>query len=291
MLRRLIGEDVQLVTTLDPNLWPVRCDAGQIEQVLMNLAVNARDAMPGGGKLTIETQNIDLDAESVTGQSVAAAGPYVMISMTDNGAGIPPEIQSRIFDPFFTTKGPGKGTGLGLATVYGVLKQNGGHIAVYSEFGLGTTFKVYLPRTEVNTNGGSHVTQKGLAIRGTETILLVEDEEGVRRLARTILTTHGYSVMEAEGGEQALTLVRDYPGRIDLLVTDVVMPGMGGRLVAEQVKALHPEVRVLFMSGYTDDAVVRHGILVEGVHFLQKPFSPNALVTKVRTVLDKTPAE
>ena len=290
MLRRLIGEDLRLATTLDPALWAVRADAGQVEQVLMNLAVNARDAMPRGGRLTIETRNVELDETYVRTHPDARAGPHVLLRVSDTGSGMPPEVRARIFEPFFTTKGPGKGTGLGLATVYGIVKQSGGHVAVDSEVGVGTTFHVYLPQV-ANAAGGSK-THRALRDppRGTETILLVEDEDGVRVLTRRVLAGCGYTVLEAANGDEASRVASAHDGPIHLLVTDVVMPGVGGRAVTELVAERHPSVRVLFMSGYTDDAVIRHGVIREGVNFLQKPFSPAALAFKVRAVLD-APAE
>ena len=286
MLRRLIGEDIDVATALAPDLGRVRADPGQIEQMLMNLAVNARDAMPGGGILTIETRNVELDAAYAQTHTDARAGPHVLLSVADTGTGMPPDVAARIFEPFFTTKGIGKGTGLGLATVYGIVKQSGGHIAVYSEVGIGTTFKVYLPCVEEAT-----VAVKGRSwlqppSRGTETVLVVEDEDGVRALTRRILAGCGYTVLEAANGNEALCVLAAYLGPIHLLVSDVVMPGIGGRVVAERVAELHPGAKVLFVSGYTDDAVILHGVLQEGVNFLQKPFSAARLAIRVREVLD-----
>ncbi|MDB5308579.1 MAG: hybrid sensor histidine kinase/response regulator [Gemmataceae bacterium] len=286
MLGRLIGEDLQLATTLGPALWAVRADAGQLEQVLMNLAVNARDAMPRGGRLTIETRNVELDETYVRTHSDARVGPHVLLSVSDSGSGMTPEVRARIFEPFFTTKGVGKGTGLGLATVYGIVKQSGGHLAVDSTIGVGTTFKVYLPRVEQPVGGSKIHTAFRVPPRGEETVLLVEDEEGVRTLTRHVLTRCGYRVLEAGDGDEAMRVAAGHDGPIHLLVTDVVMPGAGGRAVAERVGQRHPEVRVLFVSGYTDDAVMRNGVLSEGVNFLQKAFSPAALAFKVREVLD-----
>jgi PAS domain S-box-containing protein len=287
MLRRLVGEDVQLAIVLAPALWPVRTDPGQIEQVMMNLAVNARDAMPRGGRLTIETRNVELDAEYSRTHADASPGSHVLLSVSDTGSGIPPALKAKIFEPFFTTKGPGKGTGLGLSTVYGIIKQSGGHVTVYSEIGVGTSFKVYLPRAErviEKVKGQSGI--RNLR-RGTETILLAEDEEGVRALTRHVLVGCGYTVLEAADGDDAVRVAAGYAGTIHLLITDVVMPGTGGRAMAEQICELYPEMRVLFVSGYTDDAVIRHGVLREGVNFLQKPFSPMMLSFKVREVLDE----
>jgi two-component system, cell cycle sensor histidine kinase and response regulator CckA len=290
MLRRLIGEDVRLTTTLASKLWLVRSDPGQIEQVLLNLAVNARDAMPRGGRLTIETQNVELDDAYRRAHADAGAGPHVLLSVTDTGSGMSRAVMARIFEPFFTTKEPGKGTGLGLATVYGIIKQSGGHLAVHSDVGLGTTFKVFLPRVEQAV--GELTAQSAVVAppHGTETVLLVEDEAGLRDLTRRVLVGCGYTVLEAADGNKAIRLAAKYHGAIHLLVTDVAMPEAGGRVVAEQVAALHPGVRVLFVSGYTDDAVIRHGVLREGVNFLQKPFSLVSLAVKVREVLDM-PAE
>jgi PAS domain S-box-containing protein len=286
MLRRLIGEDIRLTTTLDSKLWAIRADPGQIEQVLMNLAVNARDAMPLGGRLTIETRNVELDEAYAQTHAEARAGRYVLLGVTDTGKGISPEILARVFEPFYTTKGPGKGTGLGLATVYGIVKQSGGHVTVYSEVGIGTSFKVYLPR--IDKPSADSVVRPGIKAspRGTETILLAEDEAAVRTLTRLILIGLGYTVIEARDGVEAARLAAEYTGQIDLVITDVVMPGSGGRAVAEEVVLGHPETRVLFISGYTDDAVIRHGVLRDGVNFLQKPFTQVALAFKVRELLD-----
>jgi two-component system, cell cycle sensor histidine kinase and response regulator CckA len=289
LLRRLIGEDVRLTATLDPELWAVRADPGQIEQVLMNLAVNARDAMPRGGRLTIETRNVELDEGYARLHPDARAGPYVLLSVTDTGCGMTPEVQARIFEPFFTTKAPGKGTGLGLSTVYGIVKQSGGHVAAYSEVGIGTTFKVYLPRVEQLVEEKVR-SRPQTTPKGTETILLVEDDDGVRSITRHMLTGFGYHVLEACNGDEAIRAANGLDRPIHLLITDVVIPGASGRVVAESVVARHPGARVLFVSGYTGDAVVRHGILEEKIHFLPKPFSPDSLAMKVRDILDQTGA-
>jgi two-component system cell cycle sensor histidine kinase/response regulator CckA len=287
MLRRLIGEDVRLTATLAPDLGAVRADPGQLEQVVMNLAVNSRDAMPTGGRLTIETRNVELDEAYARTHPDARPGGYVLLSVSDTGTGMRPEVMARVFEPFFTTKEKGKGTGLGLATVLGIVRQSGGHVAVYSEVGIGTTVKIYLPRVEAAAGGGSHVRSGLRALpRGRETILLVEDDDAVRQLARHVLTLLGYTVLDAAGGADALRVVDGHAGAIDLLVTDVVMPGMSGRQVADRLAGIRPETGVLFVSGYTDDAVVRHGILEERVHFLPKPYSPSALAAKVRDILD-----
>jgi two-component system cell cycle sensor histidine kinase/response regulator CckA len=286
MLHRIIGEDVKLSTALGLGLGSVQADPGQIDQVIMNLVVNARDAMPQGGQLTIETQNTVLDEDYVRAHPAARLGPHVLLAVSDTGSGITPEVQAKIFEPFFTTKGVGKGTGLGLAVVHGIVQQSGGHIALYSEVGIGTTFKVYLPRVDQLAQRGQPGNGPGEAPRGGETVLLAEDEEAVRAMTRLILEMHGYTVMEAASGEEALRVAEQYRDTLHLLVTDVVMPGLGGRKVAEQLQVLHPETKVLFLSGYTDDAVIRHGILHEQVNFLQKPFSPLVLANKVRAVLD-----
>ncbi len=285
MLRRLIGEDVALATRLDPSIGRMRADPGQVEQVLLNLAVNARDAMPRGGTLTIETQNAELDESYAQEHVTVKPGSYVMIAATDTGTGMDAEVKAHIFEPFFTTKEKGKGTGLGLATVYGIVKQSGGYIWVYSEPGHGTAFKIYFPRVESPAERLSRK-EAQRTLRGTETILLVEDELPVRRLARAILESHGYAVLEADGAERALELVQHHSGALDLLLTDVVMPKMGGSDLAMLVHGLRPEVKVLYMSGYTDDAIVRQGLVAEGSRFLQKPFTPDALAAKVRDVLD-----
>jgi signal transduction histidine kinase/ActR/RegA family two-component response regulator len=286
MLARLIGEDIALVTTPGPDLGHVKADRGQIEQVVMNLAVNARDAMPQGGHLIIETENVDLDAEYVRRHVGARPGPHVMLAVSDSGVGIPREIQRHIFEPFFTTKEQGKGTGLGLATVYGIVKQSGGYIEVDSEPGRGTTFRIYLPRVDATAPAADRSARPIAAAGGTETILLVEDEEGVRELARDILRASGYTVIEARNGPEALLLCERHQGPLDLLLTDVVMPRMSGRELAERLAPLRPDLSVLYMSGYTDDAVIRHGVLGAGTPFLQKPFTPSALVSRVRETLD-----
>ena len=290
MLSRVIGEDIRLTSVADLDLGDVLADPGQMEQVLMNLAVNARDAMREGGKLTIETQNVDLDESYVQTHPEARLGQHVLLAVTDTGTGMPPEVLTRIFEPFYTTKGLGKGTGLGLATVYGIVKQSGGHLAVDSEVGIGTTMKVYLPRVH-KPPGDSSKSGSYLRIppRGQETILLVEDEEGVRSLTRRVLVGCGYMVLEAADGKEAIRIAKDHMGAIHLLITDVVMPDIGGRIVAEEVALLHPEIRKLFLSGYTDDAIIRHGVLRDGVNFLQKPFSPFVLASRVREALDSPP--
>jgi PAS domain S-box-containing protein len=286
MLRRLLGEDIDLASVTVPDLGAVKADRGYIEQVIMNLAVNARDAMPTGGKLTLELGNVDLDDNYVRNHPDAHAGPHVLLAVNDTGVGMDKATAARIFEPFFTTKGTA-GTGLGLATVYGVVRQSGGHVTVYSEPGRGTSFKVYLPRVfEDEATASRTVPTLGTLPRGTETLLLAEDEAGVRSLARQVLEGCGYRVLEAADGDEALRVAAGYRQPIALLVTDVVMPRLGGRETAEHLRASHPETRVLFLSGYTDDAVVRHGVLEAEVQFLQKPFTPAALAQKVRKVLD-----
>jgi two-component system cell cycle sensor histidine kinase/response regulator CckA len=286
LLKRLISENIRLQVNLDPQLGLVRADPGQIEQVILNLVVNAKDAMPHGGRLTIETQNVRFDRSYRMTQTELHQDNCVMLSVSDTGHGIPEELRSRIFEPFFTTKEVGKGTGLGLATVHGILKQSGGHIDVQTEIGRGTTFKVYLPYVETSTNEPERPTGIPIPPRGTEAVLLVEDESGVRALIGHVLTGCGYTVLTASNGEEATRVVMDHAGPIQLLVTDVVMPGMGGWQVAQWVRKVYPEIRVLFVSGYTDDAVVRHGVQQEGANFLQKPFSSFDLASKVRDVLD-----
>jgi PAS domain S-box-containing protein len=287
MLRRLIGEDIVFVTQLDPDLAQVKVDPGQMEQVLLNLAVNARDAMPTGGSLTIETQMVSLDESYCQGVADLTPGDYVLLAVSDTGCGMSPAIQARIFEPFFTTKEMGKGTGLGLATVHGIIKQSRGHVAVYSEVGHGTTFKVYLPAVSAPATRLRTEAWAALA-SGTETLLIVEDEAAVRALAIHILRGCGYRVLAAANGKEALRLAEQEPGPIHLLISDVVMPHLGGRELAQQFTALRPGTRVLFLSGYTDDAVIRHGVLEAECAFLQKPFTPSSLAQKVRSVLDNT---
>lgn len=287
MLQRLIGEDVKLTAKFDPSLGKIKADPGQVEQLLVNLVVNARDAMPRGGNLTIETSNFEVDHDYASTHAGVKAGKYIMLAVSDTGAGMDDETRARIFEPFFTTKEKGKGTGLGLSTVYGIVKQSGGEIWVYSELGRGTTFKVYLPQIEAR-NGQSEEKPaiESAAPTGWETILLVEDEDVVRGLARKILEQAGYNVLDATGGEDAFRLCQDHTEPIHLLLTDVVMPGMSGKEIADRLTGLSPTTRVLFMSGYTDEAIVHHGVLDSNVEFIQKPFTPNALTRKVREVLD-----
>jgi two-component system cell cycle sensor histidine kinase/response regulator CckA len=288
MLRRLIGEDIDLATITQPGLWSVKADRSQLEQVILNLAVNARDAMPRGGKLTIETANVDLDNSYARQHPIVTPGPYVMLAVTDTGVGMDAETQAHVFEPFFTTKEKGKGTGLGLATVYGVVKQSGGYVWVYSEEEHGTTFKIYLPRADAAAIAEKRSEAKQRPIRGSETILLVEDERGVRELAREHLESNGYTVLQAGNGQQALDLAAKHSGRIHLLLTDVVMPGMSGRELAEQMQGLRPGIKILYMSGYTDQAIVHHGILAADTLLLQKPFTLHALVGKLREALERS---
>jgi PAS domain S-box-containing protein len=287
MLKRLMGEDVELSTVLEPEPWKVHVDRGQIEQVIMNLTVNARDAMPQGGQITIETANMDLDEDYFRKHGIEEQpDSYVMLSVSDTGIGMDKEIQSHIFEPFFTSKGLGKGTGLGLSTVYGIVKQNNGFIWVYSEPGQGSTFKIYLPRVKGDVKGEKKERTPVIKLAGFETVLIVEDDDSLRKLARTVLKQRGYKVLEAENGEDALRISKEHEGPIDLLITDVVMPRMGGKEVAERLQTLYPRMKVIYMSGYTDEAIVHHGVLVPGLNFLEKPFSPEGLARKVREVLD-----
>jgi CheY-like chemotaxis protein len=288
MLKRLIGEDIDLKLVLEPTLGTVKADPGQIEQVIMNLAVNARDAMPQGGKLTIETANVALDESYACRHIGVEPGQYVMLAVSDTGCGMDDETLSHIFEPFFTTKNEGQGTGLGLSTVYGIVKQSGGDIWVYSEPGRGTTFKVYLPRTEEAVVEGASAKSDQLECsrHGQETILLVEDEEMVRTLASEILQMSGYTVLEAEHGHAALQLSTAFAGRIHLMLTDVVMPEMSGVELARRLVSARPEMKVIYMSGYTDRAVAHHGLLELGSTYLQKPFTLDMLTCKIRQALD-----
>lgn len=289
LLERLIGEHIEFFTALDAGLGPVHVDPVQIEQVLVNLVLNARDAMPQGGKLTIETSNVSFEDNQRSERAMIPSGQYVLLAVTDTGCGMDEETQSRLFEPFYTTKELGKGTGLGLATVYGIVKQSGGFVWVYSELGRGTTFKIYLPRV----NGTPEPILPGkpdtMKYKGTETILLVEDAEPLRALTREFLEGAGYKVLEAADGKQALKIAADFSGTIHMVLTDVVMPGMGGRDLAEQLARLRPGVKVLFMSGYPNDAITQSGTLVSGATLLEKPFSRELLWVKVRQVLTIEP--
>jgi len=287
MLRRLIGEDISLAATLAPEPLHVRADPGQVVQIIMNLAVNARDAMPQGGHLTVETARVTLDAAYAELHADVQPGDYVMLAISDTGIGMDAATKRRIFEPFFTTKAQGKGTGLGLASVFGVVKQSGGHIWVYSEPGRGSTFKVYLPVAHGDDKPARAASDTHVPT-GHETILVAEDETDVRAWTTLALRSLGYQVLEAANGREAVEISEAYPDRIDILISDVVMPEMGGRQAAELIQAHRPALRVLYLSGYTDDAVVRHGILHEEVAFLQKPFTRIALGQKVREVISRT---
>ncbi len=285
LLLRLLGEDVSLSCVLPEGIGRVLVDRSQLEQVLVNLVVNARDAMPGGGKLSIETADVNLDHAYVASHPDASVGPHVMLAVTDGGFGMSAEVRARIFEPFFTTKQPGQGTGLGLSTVFGIVKQSGGNIWVYSEEGRGTTFKVYLPH-HGGTPEPSGPSGPPAVLGGNETVLLAEDDELVRQSARAVLGRLGYTILEACDAQEAELLCRRYSGRIHLLLTDVVMPQVSGRQLAERLCALREDLRVLYMSGYTDNAIVHHGVLDPGINYLQKPFTPETLGQKVREVLD-----
>jgi CheY-like chemotaxis protein len=282
----MIGEDIGLVFLLTENLGRVKADPGQIEQVIMNLAVNARDAMPKGGKLTIETVNVELDEAYARDHIAVKAGRYVMLSVSDTGMGMIPEVRERVFEPFFTTKEKGKGTGLGLSTVYGIVKQSGGNIWVYSEPGKGTTFKIYLPRVDEPVEELKEGVGSKEFPGGSETIFLVEDNEEVLKLTKQILGRQGYKVVAGAQGREALQICEGHKGPIHLMVTDVVMPGMDGRELANRLMSVHPEMKVLYMSGYTDNAIAHHGVLEKGMHYIQKPFTVDGLLRKVRDVLD-----
>ncbi|NWF91863.1 MAG: PAS domain S-box protein [Syntrophaceae bacterium] len=286
MLRRVLGEDIELATFLADGIGRVKADPGQMEQVIINLVLNARDAMPEGGKLTIETCNVELDEEYTEKHFGVERGAYVLVSISDMGVGMTPEMKEKVFEPFFTTKEVGKGTGLGLSTVYGIVKQSGGNIWVYSEPGQGTTFKIYLPRVEDPLEDLKEKTIKEVP-RGSETVLVVEDEDVVRKLAVRLLKTQGYKVLEASDGGKAFMLCEEYKGPIHLVLSDVVMPGVSGRQLVERLKEIHPEAKALYMSGYTENVILHHGVLEKGIDFVQKPFTIETLARKVREVLDK----
>ncbi len=289
MLRRLIGENIEMTTVIGETA-PINADPGQIEQVLMNLVVNARDAMPNGGRVTIETARVEVDELYTSTHLNVPAGPYVMLAVSDTGSGIDEETQKHIFEPFFTTKEQGKGTGLGLSTVYGIIKQSGGHIWLYSEIGQGTVFKVYLPAATQTVAESTAAPVRAPLPRGTETILIVDDEPQIRKLAFDCLAYCGYDVLSSANGLQALQLVEGLNRPVDLVLTDVVMPKLSGRELSERITALQPAAKVLFMSGYTNDAVVNHGILDGDTWFIQKPFTLESLVRRVREVLDSEEA-
>jgi PAS domain S-box-containing protein len=286
MLPRLIGEDIAVSVRLNPKLGSVKADQGQIEQVVMNLAVNARDAMPAGGKLVVETANVDLDEMYARHHPGAKPGRYVMLAVTDSGLGMSAETLAHIFEPFFTTKEVGKGTGLGLATVYGVVKQSGGYVWVDSETGKGSSFQVFLPRVEETVAPTIVRDVPAENLKGAETVLLVEDADALRKLARSFLVDHGFHVLAAPNGEAAMEIASSHNGGIDLLLTDVVMPGMNGRHLADQLLSQWPALKVVFISGYTDSFIAGHGVLEAGTHLLHKPFTEDALIRKVREVLD-----
>jgi CheY-like chemotaxis protein len=284
MLRRLVGENIEVKTVLDPRLGSVRADTGQLHQVLLNLAVNARDAMPGGGTFLIETFTVEIDEDYVRSHAEARAGAYVLLAVSDTGTGMDAGTCDRAFEPFFTTKAPGEGTGLGLSTVYGIIKQSEGWISLYSELGKGTTFKIYLPIvTEAAQTPADP--SAGAAVRGTETILVVEDQEDVRKLLVEVLSQYGYRVRAAINGTEALQTAKRFPGPIDLMITDVVMPGMTGPELASKLAPSRPAMRVLYMSGYTQTLIDRQGLVETGVAFIAKPFGPKELLQQVRRIL------
>jgi CheY-like chemotaxis protein len=287
MLRRLTGENIEMRMVPGKQTGRIKADAGYIGQVLMNLVVNARDAMPNGGKLTIATRNATLDEHYASTHPGVAPGNYVMLSVSDTGMGMTDEVKKHLFEAFYTTKIAGKGTGLGLATCQTIIKQSGGHIGVYSEVGIGTTFKIYFPRVEQALEVADRPAPTGPVPRGTETLLVVEDEPSVRHLARGVLEAQGYEVLTASNGQDGLNVARDHKGSpIRLVVTDVIMPLMGGKVMAEWLKATYPDLKILFTSGYTDDAIAKHGILEPGIAFLSKPYTPATLARKVRALLD-----
>ncbi|HYD51802.1 MAG TPA: ATP-binding protein, partial [Gemmatimonadaceae bacterium] len=289
MLRRTVGEDVTLTIEPDPELGWVRADPGQIEQVLLNLVVNARDAMPTGGTLRLATRNVDA-GEAQQAHAEAESIAYIALEVQDTGCGMSAAVREQIFEPFFTTKAKGKGTGLGLSTVYGIVKQSGGFVRVESEPGVGSTFTVFLPRVLAAPAERSSV-DPSPCVEGSATVLLVEDEDALRRLAARVLTRRGYRVLVANGGDEALAIAAAHDGAIDLLLTDVVMPGMSGRELAERLATLRPETKLMYMSGYTEDAIVRHGVSGHETAFLQKPFTPDALLRGVQAVLEPAVTE
>jgi CheY-like chemotaxis protein len=288
MLRRMIGEDIDLIWKPGSHLWPVKMDPAQVDQVLANLCVNARDAIAGTGKVTIETKNVTLDQAYCGRHAEFKPGDYVMLALSDDGCGMDSETLEYLFEPFFTTKETGKGTGLGLATVYGIVKQNNGLINVYSEPGRGTAFKIYIPRHEKAPSEEETERTSDMPMGSGEVILLVEDDPGILGMGKSMLERLGYSVLTARGPREALDLVKGHDGRIDLLITDVVMPNMNGRDLAGRIEALRPGVRILFMSGYTANAIAHHGVLDPNVHFVQKPFSMQELAEKTKKALVKS---
>ncbi len=286
MLKRVIGEDIEFQTVLEPRLWKVYADFGQIDQIIINMVINARDAMPQGGKLTIDTTNADLNKNYFHEHDIEEEpGPYVILAVSDTGSGMDKETRERIFEPFFTTKEVGKGTGLGLSTIYGIVKQNNGFVWVYSEPGQGSTFKIYLPKMK---NDAENAEKKQTPVDdpgGSETVLVVEDDDFLRNMAQNALRRYGYKVLVAENGEDALRVCKELDGQIDLMITDVIMPKMGGKKLAERLQPLYPQIKVIYMSGYTDNAIVHHGVLAPELNFIEKPFSPEGLARKAREVL------
>jgi CheY-like chemotaxis protein len=286
MLGRLIGEDVKVVVCRGPESAVVTADRGQVEQILMNLAVNARDAMPGGGTLTIETACVELDEDYAAVHVDVKPGPYVALTVTDTGTGMTPEVRAHLFEPFFTTKEVGKGTGLGLATVLGIIKRSGGSVGVYSEVGKGTSFKVYFPRTNAAEMVVEAPRPVAVPRRGTQTVLVVEDAEGLRELTRRLLQRQGYTVLLAANADEARRLFDQHPS-IDVLLTDVVMPGASGPELTKDLVERRPALKVIYMSGYTEEAIVHHGVLKPGIAFIHKPFTSDTLGRKIRDVLDR----
>jgi CheY-like chemotaxis protein len=287
MLRRLIDENIEMTIVPGKQIGHIKADSGYVGQVLMNLVVNARDAMPNGGKLTIATNNVTLDKKYAHTHASAVPGDYVMLSVSDTGTGMTDEVKARLFEAFFTTKPAGKGTGLGLATCQTIVQQSGGHIGVYSEVGKGTTFKIYFPRVELPLDVAARAIRAGPLPRGTETLLVVEDEPTVRHLANHVLENQGYTVLRAMNGQHALHLAQEHKGPpIRLVITDVIMPQMDGKVMAERLKTTYPDLKILFTSGYTDDTIAQHGVLEPGIAFLPKPYTTAALAYKVRAMLD-----
>ncbi len=290
-MQRIIGEDIEFKVFVENSVGSVKADPGQIEQVLLNLAANARDAMPRGGRLTIRASNVELDESDKKKHDPVVPGRYVMLAIEDSGCGMDLQTQARIFDPFFTTKELGKGTALGLATVYGIVKQTGGYIWVYSEIGQGTVFRVYLPRTDKAAQSAEREQTELQELQGSETILVAEDSESLREMAQEYLESMGYNVIAAASGEKALQWAKEFDGPIHLLLTDVVMPEMSGPELANQLASLRPGMKIIFTSGYTDDAIARQGILDPEVAFIQKPYRPRALAKKIRQVLNGSAGE